>query len=159
MARSPLKRNRNIQSFSHDHHHGLLLCWNIRQGLKKEVDPDRIKKYVSFFWDNHLKKHFELEELLLFKLLNDNMTAAGLLQHSEICSTLTSLNEKNNSPLTLLNQFADQLDMHIRFEERELFPHAEKALTNEQLSEIGERLNAEHTPFCDDYPDKFWIAG
>ncbi len=37
---------------SRDHPHGFLLSWKIRQGVKKEIEPERIKRYAGhFFFD------------------------------------------------------------------------------------------------------------
>ena len=54
-------------------------------------------------------------------------------------------------------EFADLLTKHIRFEERELFPHIEAALPDAALKQIGEFLSNRHAvPVVDDYPDEFW---
>ena len=58
----PLKRNKALKPFSIDHHHGLLLSWKIRTGLRKSIDPTRIGNYVKWFFEHHLQPHFELEE-------------------------------------------------------------------------------------------------
>jgi hemerythrin-like domain-containing protein len=52
---------------------------------------------------------------------------------------------------------ADQLDKHIRFEERELFPHLEKILLPDQLERIGKQLKEAAGPEEEDrYGDAFW---
>jgi len=43
MKTVPIKRSIALQPLSREHHHGLLLCWKIRTGLKKGIDIDRIK--------------------------------------------------------------------------------------------------------------------
>ena len=50
----PIKRNKSIQSISREHHHGLLLCWKIRQGMKKNIEPQRIKVYVDWFYNEYI---------------------------------------------------------------------------------------------------------
>lgn len=35
-----MKRNENLVPLSRDHHFGLLCCWKIRQGIKKEVSQE-----------------------------------------------------------------------------------------------------------------------
>ena len=40
MTTKPLKRHAGLVELSRDHHHGLLLSWKIRQGLKKEIEPE-----------------------------------------------------------------------------------------------------------------------
>jgi len=39
-----------------------------------------------------------------------------------------------------LNLFGELLDLHIRFEERELFPMIEENLSEEELKKLGEKL-------------------
>ena len=41
----PIKRSEFLKPISREHHHGLLLCWKIRAGLKKGIEPERIKLY------------------------------------------------------------------------------------------------------------------
>jgi hemerythrin-like domain-containing protein len=56
-----------------------------------------------------------------------------------------------------LLRLADQLDKHIRFEERELFPHLEKVLQPDQLERIGKLLKEAAGPEEEDrYEDAFW---
>lgn len=40
----PIKRHPSLQPLSREHHYGLLLSWKIREGFKREVPPERIKK-------------------------------------------------------------------------------------------------------------------
>ena len=84
MTAKPLKRNKNIQILSREHHHGLLFCWKIKAGLNKAVDPKRIIAYINFFWDSHLRMHFKEEEDLLFLKSEDSMCREALIQHEEI---------------------------------------------------------------------------
>ena len=63
---APIKRHQALVSYSKEHHFGLLLVWKIRQGLMNAVSPERIGKYVLFFFNEDLKTHFKEEEQLLF---------------------------------------------------------------------------------------------
>jgi iron-sulfur cluster repair protein YtfE (RIC family) len=64
-----MKRNDNIVWLSRDHHSGLLCSWKVRQGVKKEIEPGRIKNYILYFFENHLEDHFKAEEEVLFPIL------------------------------------------------------------------------------------------
>jgi hypothetical protein len=55
----------------------------------------------------------------------------------------------------ILPVLADAVDNHIRFEERDLFPHLEKQLSEAQLESAGNRIN-EKPHLSDDWPDEFW---
>ena len=67
----PIKRNEALVQLSRDHHYGLLLCWKIREGIKRRIEPQRIKNYVDWFWLHHLEQHFEIEEKYLFPILGN----------------------------------------------------------------------------------------
>ncbi|MBL0127934.1 MAG: hypothetical protein IPP83_10860 [Flavobacteriales bacterium] len=55
-----------------DHHHGLLLCWKLRTGLQKNVDPARMMAYCQRFHAEHLVPHFGLEEEAIFPILGND---------------------------------------------------------------------------------------
>ncbi|MGV3589658.1 MAG: hemerythrin domain-containing protein [Adhaeribacter sp.] len=158
MDRKPLKRSEHIVILSREHHTGLLFCWKIRQGLRKEVDTKRIRAYVPYFWENHLRQHFQEEEEQLFLKVNDALCQKALQQHQEIKSLIEQVIQSTPAPTpNLLNQLADYVDAHIRFEERELFPHLEKVLNPQELKNIGAALEQSHaTPVTDNFPDAFW---
>ncbi len=56
-----------------------------------------------------------------------------------------------------LEKLADLVDDHVRYEERELFPHIEKTLKPAQLEAIGEQLNKHPSILLDEYEDEFWV--
>ena len=75
-------------------------------------------------------------------------------EHAQIRDLVISLNKKPDSnSLKTLSEF---INNHIRFEERDLFPYAEKTLTPEQLNEVYNDLpNELH---CDtEWKDEFWV--
>lgn len=156
----PIKRNKNIVILSREHHSGLLFCWKIRQGIKKNAEAERIQQYVSYFWKDHLYKHFNEEETLMFLKVDDDACRKALEQHDQI-RLLFKLVTNRATPISysLLTQLADMVDDHIRFEERELFPHLEKVLDEEQLKHIGAALEQSHAVVHpDQYPDAFWTG-
>jgi hemerythrin-like domain-containing protein len=160
MEIKPIKRNVNLTPLSKDHHLGLLACWKIKRGIEANINPGRIKKYVLFFWENYLKIHFIEEETLLFELITDDKITAAKQQHESIRGQITKLTEPGDASYVLLNDLAEALKDHIRYEERILFPFLERNLTNKQLAIIGYELNATsgHSAF-ENYPDEFWQPG
>ncbi len=159
MNKKPIKRNENILKLSKEHHFSLLFCWKIRQGLKAGIDSSRIIKYVQYFKTHFLLPHFNEEEIYLFSLLNDKHVQKAIEQHKEIKYLLGELldNDKDTAKQQL-EKLANLVDEHVRYEERELFPHIEDSLTGEQLEAIGKKLNeAQPVPLKDVYTDEFWI--
>lgn len=149
-----MKRNENIIPLSHDHHFGLLCCWKIRQGLKKNIDFERIIKYIDYFWNQHLKEHFKEEEEILFSYLEDEFSARVAKEHQDLELIFNEIQKNTN--VKNLENFANLLNDHIRFEERQWFPHLENHLSEDQLIEIGKALAEVHSDEKDDYQDEFW---
>jgi hemerythrin-like domain-containing protein len=151
-----MKRNINIVPLSKDHHNSLLFSWKIRQGISKHIAIERIRKYVQYFWEDHLQKHFEEEETILFNKIQHELCEKAYADHAAIRSLIEEIN-KGNAPVEKYTLLADILEQHIRFEERTLFIFLEKTLDPAQLSEIGAKLGPLHEVVnTDTYPDEFW---
>jgi hypothetical protein len=152
ISNKPLKRAPELQPLSHDHHHGLQLCWKIRTGFAKNIEPTRIKKYADWFFENHLRPHFELEEKYIFTILDkeDELIKRGLTEHSR----LKRLFEEPSDLEKTLCHIEEELQAHIRFEERILFAEIQKKATAVQLTKI----NQIHTQevFVENETDLFW---
>ncbi len=146
----PLKRDPALRPLSKDHHHGLLLCWKIRTGLSLNVDPARVGHYTEWFFDNHLKPHFALEEQFVFPVLGagNPLVERALSEHREIEGLVSETANDQN-----LQALADKLEVHIRFEERVLFEQVQSVATNEQLALI-QTIHTEQ-PFVE-HEDQFW---
>ncbi len=158
MKAKPIKRNNNIVILSKDHHSGLLFCWKIRQGLKHEVATERIIKYTKYFWSNHLAIHFREEEAILFSFLKGGLVQKALEDHKQIKHQLDDLLDGSvDDAKEGLVRLTNLIDDHIRYEERELFPHFEKMLSEEQLEAVGKQLDEHPSPLPDDFGDEFWI--
>lgn len=147
-----IKRTKELWPFSHDHHDALLLCWKIRNGISKGIDRERIKSYAEWFFRNHLIKHFEEEEQYLFPILgNENdLVQRALNEHLR----LRNLFEFTDTSDELLTSIANELEGHIRFEERVLFNEIQKVATEDELKKIENLVT--HTTACENWNDRFW---
>jgi hemerythrin-like domain-containing protein len=135
----------------------LLFCWKIKAGIAEGADLLRIKKYMNFFWEHHLKEHFREEEALLFDRLNDKLTSQAKHEHVILVKQINKINNETVTAQDYLS-LAELMTRHIRFEERVLFPHLEAELPMATLISVGAYLEQQHqTPFKDNYPDDFWI--
>jgi len=155
---TPIKRNKHIVALSKDHHFSLLFCWKLRAGVKANVAPERIGEYVNYFWHHHLKPHFAEEESVLFALLKDANVKRALVEHQQITKLVDDI---LNGPAPVPDQFsalANAVDNHVRYEERELFPHLEQMLKPDVLEWVENQLAAYHNPDAkDDFRDEFWV--
>lgn len=159
MNKNPIRRNANILKLSKEHHFSLLFCWKIRQGLKMNIDASRIIKYVQYFHAHFLRLHFREEELFLFAPLDDKRIDKAIDQHKEINKLVAKLVKNTEDDVNVhLETLANLVDDHVRYEERQLFPYIERALTDEQLEAIGKRLNDKNASVLkDDFKDEFWM--
>ena len=149
-----MKRNINLIHLSREHHFGLLCSWKVREGVKLGIDYHRIKAYINYFWTAHLSPHFITEDVAFESVNQINALAVMQQEHLEIKQLITLINESENSDLLL--QFADALQHHIRFEEREFFTNLEQNLSDLELAEIGLKLQKCVVAKTDDYADEFW---
>lgn len=152
MTPKPLKRHKALQPLSRDHHHGLLLSWKIRSGFNKNIETERIKVYVDWFFKTHLIPHFELEETHIFPLLdeNDDLIKRALADHRRLKRLFNEQEDIQKS----LHKIEEELEQHIRFEERILFPEIQKIATENQLAFI-EKIH-QQDGFEDKLDDEFW---
>lgn len=152
----PLKRSKELAPLSREHHDGLLFAWKIKKGLQSDTSLETLCNYIRWFWDNHIKPHFKDEEKVLVKYLPaDNPLVQQMIkEHEQIRDLVIGLDkEPDKSSVQLL---AEVINLHIRFEERELFEYAEKTLTPEQMNEIFHELPQEI--HCQsEWKDEFWI--
>jgi len=157
MLKKPITRSEHIKRLSREHHFSLLFCWKIRQGLKTNVPGERIRKYVHYFWQQHLQPHFQDEEKILFVPIADRHVQRAINEHKSIRQQIEHLsNYPENKERKTLAKIADMVDEHVRYEERELFPHLERKLSKEQLEKIGKLIQQHHSSLPDLYEDQFW---
>lgn len=149
----PLKRHESLKPLSREHHQGLLLCWKIREGLKKEISPERIKSYASFFYETQLIPHFRYEEEEIFPLLGENnqFVKQALSQHQRLIALFT----EDFDPGQAIQEIATALEDHIRFEERVLFEQIQMQTRDEKLDRISAMKDSGKVD-PDDWDDQFW---
>lgn len=151
-TKTPIKRQKSLQSLSREHHHNLLLCWKLRTGFLKGVETERMKKYVDWFYQNHVVSHFKLEEDYIFPVLGNAhvLIKKANMEHRRLKRLFENSTEIKKS----LNRIEEELQSHIRFEERILFAEIQKVATKEQLQIIEENHTEEK--FVDNTEDEFW---
>ncbi|MCB0451386.1 MAG: hemerythrin domain-containing protein [Aequorivita sp.] len=150
--KKPIKRHKALQPFSRQHHFGLLFSWKLRKGFSKNVEIGRMQEFAKWFYEYEIKPHFNDEEKYLFPILgaNNELIERALKEHRRI----KRLFANSNSPEKSLHQLEEELDSHIRFEERVLFNEIQNVATEAQLEKIEEIHNGiEKSP---DYHDPFW---
>src|SRR6185312_8218904 len=152
MTTTPIKRSLALQSLSREHHYGLLLCWKIRTGFRKEVELERIKAYVDWVFKNDLLPHFQIEEDFVFPVLGNtnDLVKKAMAQHRKLKRLFRDTSDLNKS----LYRIEEELEKHIRFEERILFNEIEKVVTDEQLDLLLKAHNKNRV--SENWADEFW---
>lgn len=147
----PIKRHIALQPTSREHHHGLLLAWKIREGLRLNRSTTRIKAYVNWFWENHLIPHFAFEEEYIFSILGT--AHPHVIQALDEHGRLRTLFSAAKADEAYLRTIEKELTAHIRFEERILFNEIQNIASPAQLELIQEAHTFIETG---DWEDEFW---
>jgi hemerythrin-like domain-containing protein len=140
-----MKRHADLQSLSRDHHQALVVA----RRLKHVNDAEAIAARAAFleFWRRHGQLHFRVEEEVLLSGFadaagaDDEALARVLHEHAEIRLRALQLHGRTPS-VEALRALGELLANHVHFEERELFPAIEAALSAEQLSAMASALAA-----------------
>jgi hemerythrin-like domain-containing protein len=149
-----MKRHKSLFPLSHDHQHGLALALKLKYPKKplssaNEEEISLLKQELADKYENVLRKHFSKEEQYLVPGFEDNDLMKQMLDEHKKLEGLYNKIVNNTEGWTpteqrdKLNLFGELLDLHIRFEERELFPMIEKSMSEEQLEKLGKKLAVE----------------
>lgn len=154
-----MKRNKNLQPLSRQHHNALMAVLLLRKGVQKNVDANVMKDFILSVWNDELKTHFtDEEEWMIPNAENEElhmMYKQVLNEHQQLRAFIRQF-EMNISTIEIIEQFYKLLDHHIRFEERIFFPAIEKHFTTTQLETICKHTKDTHTESCASFPVKFW---
>jgi hemerythrin-like domain-containing protein len=150
----PIKRSPELAPLSREHHEGLLFVWKIRQGLKNATDITILNAYVRWFWLEVLQHHLTKEEKTFVPMLDNDPQLIRMLD--EHIAIRAFLEREETFDQDALLELASLIEKHIRFEERELFPHLERTLSSEQLLQANTQIAT--SPVCRQWEEAFWIS-
>lgn len=148
-----------LQPLSRQHKAALMTCLLIRKGVSKQAS---VKVMTDFFlecWKNDLSPHFEEEENQLIPLLRKfeagKPLAETILRDHELIRTAVSHLSQAHVNERLLEDLADQLEQHVRYEERIVFQAMQEFIPAQQLQQLIFH-EENHQPVCNLYPNHFW---
>jgi len=155
-----MKRNVNLKTLSWEHHHGLVTALRLKKGIKNKVDVADLAGYILHVWENELIHHFWQEEQIIPPQIKGLSAGEKLLDrmlsdHNTFNLLIKKIKNDSGS-LSKIREFAEMLNQHIHFEERELFPFLEKTVAADKLAVIGEFLAEHHVSTTNDWKPKFW---
>ena len=154
-----MKRHVALHPLSQHHHFALMEALFIRRALREPAAGRKrklegvVKKFLRF-WKKAGQQHFREEEEILLptwsrhvRLDEDPLTMRLLAEHALIRAQIADLEAAvaAGQPVEeLAAELARLLHDHVRFEENEVFPRAERLLNENELAALGRRLSWLH---------------
>ncbi len=143
-----MKRSRELRPLSSDHHQALLVAFQLKKGLAGHPEAAGAPKdlpgllgLARRFDEQLFRGHARAEEELLGTGLTEGDLSRLRSEHAELTRLLESAQAARPvEQRAHLSAWADLLDRHVRWEERELFPYAEENVDEETLARIGGEL-------------------
>ncbi len=111
-----------------------------------------MQAFAKWFYENEIKPHFDAEEKYVFTILGEDheLVKRALSEHRSI----ENLFNDTENPEIALHRLEEELEAHIRFEERILFNEVQNAATDAQLQKIEEIHQSDGEVLS--YSDPFW---
>lgn len=152
-----MKRHAALVPLSHQHHDALALCVFIDRGLRDEPTVENARKLRSQASDTFellISGHFAVEESVVFPAVKPYLPDPALIEellseHESLTTKFKNLANHDDSELiAALKDLGDQLDGHIRTEERVLFQKIQEVLDESALVTLGSEIATEIKTVC-----------
>lgn len=140
-----MKRHRALRPLSSEHHQALLVAFKLKKALAGHAEtagaPTDLPGLVLLarrFDEQLLAPHARAEEELLGAYLTEGDMARLREEHLELRRLAAAARTaRGDDARRELAAFADLLERHVRWEERDLFPYAEGHVDPATLEGIG----------------------
>lgn len=144
-----MKRHPSLAHLSRDHHGALLLARLLQKnapaykGLPADITGKA--KYATQFYADELVPHFTAEESVLQLVTGISgtlnlMVQTILREHQELHTLFTTIPNQPDME-THLDATGKALEIHVRKEERELFPLMEESCSETLMNDIDALLS------------------
>jgi hypothetical protein len=142
------KRSRELKPLSSEHEQGRLVAFQLKNGLAGHGDsagaPKDLAGLYSLarrFRDAVLASHTKAEEELIGRFLSEADLARLCAEHAELLRLVDAAKGAKASEMRAsLYGFAELLERHVRWEEKELFPAFEARVLDTDLADVGGEL-------------------
>lgn len=143
-----MKRSRALRPLSSEHHQALLVAFQLRKGLAGHpeaagapTDLPGLLGLARRFDERLFRAHARAEEEVLGAAIAEADLARLRSEHAELGRLLGVARTARPGELRrALSAYADLLERHVRWEERELFPRAEALSDEAALARMGGEL-------------------
>lgn len=154
-----MQRAESLQPLSKQHKSALMTCLLIRKGISKQASVAVMADFLQQSWAADIRPHFEEEEQQLLPALNrypegKSMAVTILRDHDLLRNAFVHLNQQGLTA-RLLGALADQLEQHVRYEERIVFQQMQQFMAPEEIAQLQFHEDR-HNPICNTYPNHFW---
>ena len=135
-----MKRSPVLVPLSREHHEALVLARRACDPGRPGADPLDVRDQVLRTWTGYVESHFRQEERILLPALTDAGAAEqaeeGLRQHQAIRRLVGELETRGTASLPA---WGEAMRAHVQWEERHLFPLAERLLDLSSLASALDR--------------------
>jgi len=142
------KRTRELKPLSSEHHQALLVAFQLKRSIAGHAetagaprDLDGLLALARRYEESVFRGHTTAEEELLGRHLAAGDMRRLQAEHAQMRQFLA---DARTAPPPERRQallgFADLLERHVRWEERELFPRCEEQLGGEALETLGHEI-------------------
>jgi len=143
-----MRRSRQLKPLSSEHHHALLVAFQLKQALAGHPESAGAPRdlpgligLVRRFDVQILRTHTRTEEDVLGTYLDPEDLRRLRAEHAQLSHLIEGITARPPAEQrAALASFADLLERHVRWEERELFPYAEGHVNADTLAHIGGEL-------------------
>jgi iron-sulfur cluster repair protein YtfE (RIC family) len=138
-------RDKSLIPLSHQHQHALALC--VRVDRAQPIPVEDLRPWLEEIerdFAPEFQNHFSVEESVLFPAARRFPELIPLVEeliaeHAALRKCFSRAGARTMSAETL-PEFARQLSMHIRKEERQLFERLQQLMTTGELADLGVQL-------------------
>ncbi len=136
-----MKRNEALAQLSREHHQSLFVVLRMKQATEGTI-PETME-LLRGHWNDHAKLHFDIEDDVLLPAFlasagkDDPMVKRVEKEHGRLREDILALINDPSPSLARIGEVAEALQTHVRFEEREFFPHCEKVMPESALLEVA----------------------
>lgn len=154
-----MQRAESLQPLSRQHKSALMTCLLVRKGISKQAPVAVIADFLWQSWNTDIRPHFEEEEQKLLPALSRHAEGKAMAvtierDHELLRNAFIRLQQLGLTH-SLLGAIADQLEQHVRYEERIVFQRMQDFLTADEIGRF-QFLDDQHTPICNTYSNHFW---
>lgn len=113
------------------------LCEQIRVGISQGEPTETVAALASQCYDTHIMKHLEQEKMLMEALpAEDQLKKRAYNKHKRLRSLKKKLRTLPKRKDVTLSLIEEELQGHLSFETRELFPHLDACVSDETWEQV-----------------------